>query len=90
MNDAARVTVMFERKRYVKTTTKEKTTIVDSLAAVGKNNLQNDLGIIQTNIERCIIFYFLCRWNPWTLYRNKYVELDRSNILDCKGNYQNM
>ena len=40
--DAARVTVLFERKRYVKTMTNVKTTIVDFLANFGKNNVQND------------------------------------------------
>ena len=74
--DAARVSVMFERKRYVKTTTNVKTTIVDALANVGKNNVQNDFAIKQTKIEICSIFNFLCRWDTWTLYRNKSVELD--------------
>ena len=43
--DAARVSVMFESKRYVKTKTNVKTTIVDFLANFGKNNVQNDFAI---------------------------------------------
>ena len=44
-NDMARVSVMFESKRYVKTSTDVKTTFVDSFSSIGKliTNIYNYL-----------------------------------------------
>ena len=67
-NQMAKVSVMFERKKYVRTLTNLKVTFTDKLAAFGET-LEFLFG------TRCSFqIFFISRWDPWSVYWNEYLE----------------
>ena len=67
-NQMAKVSIMFERKKYVRTLTNLKVTFTDKLAAFGET-LEFLFG------TRCSFqIFFISRWDPWSVYWNEYLE----------------